>query len=531
MTVEAKPNAHIQTVSPKTGEMLAEYPVADEPAVQTCVSQSHQVFEVWRKTTPAFRAKILRDIAKSIYEHREALANMIHAETGKPMAEIYQSDLVVGCGVFRYYAKKGPAALKERIFLGTESLMMGRYHKRRFVPRGVVGIISPWNYPLAIPASGIAAALMGGNTVVLKPSELTPGTAQQLVTLIRSVLKQSGIPQDVVQIVVGEGSTGKALSEADIDYAIFTGSAKVGRQVQATLQAKGKEVSLELGGSDPMIVLESAKDLDATASFAVWGRCVNAGQACAAVKRLIVPAAKYDEVVTLVAGKMKDLANSSAMGPVVSQRQRDGIVEQVRRSKEAGGQIEAGRDTIEKFGEKPGWWVSPTVLKDTPNDAPVICEEVFGPVLPVIPYTTVEEAIAMANDTGYGLTASVFGEPTEAEEVAKQLQAGMVGVNETGATNYAVLDVPWSGWKNSGPGVSHGVEGLLATTLRQTLTVNVMDRLPGFSKMPWHFSKNPGLDLPLAKQLFEAFGRGSLWAKLDPRLAWRLWQHRASRKL
>ena len=470
-------------------------------------------------------------IAQGIKQQAEALTQSVNAETGKALHDALKADIVTAIGVFSYYGRVGERVLSEKRMPVDKSLMMGRVNVMRHAPKGVVGVISPWNYPVAIAASGIATALMGGNTVVLKPSELTPECGLQLVEIVRNALKAEGLPEDIVQVVTGDGSTGSALVNSDINHMIFTGSSAVGQQIMQSLQAQHKTASMELGGNDPMLVLPgvSQKELDTIASYALWGRFTNAGQACAAVKRLFVPENQLEKITALLTKKLPNIPNA----PLISERQRDKLHQQVTQSIAEGAQLIAGGEAA----RQPGYYYQPTILVlpagKNPKEITATREETFGPVLSVIPYSTVKDAVAMANDTEYGLTASVFGPNTAAQQVARQLEAGTVVVNDTGAVNYSIPSVPWRGWKNSGPGVSHGPEALLEVTNPQVITSNKLRLLPGFNKMPWHFSRNESdtAEHDLSKALLDCYATESWLEKLKPGLLKALLANRSSKKL
>ncbi len=522
---------YFDKINPSTGLLLKQYPVTEAPMFKTLVASAREAFLFWSQTPFSKRSQLLREIASQILNKADSLAECISLETGKPFRESFESDLTTATQVLYYYAKVGPALLKEKRFPFDRSLFLGRIHYAKRVPKGVVGIISPWNYPLAIPISGISASLMAGNTVILKPSELTPGVGEAIGHVIQTALQNLDLPTGVFQVAQGESETGKALIQADIDHVIFTGSTQTGFEIREALQKRGKSVSLELGGSDPMIVLEGA-DIDTVASYALWGRYTNAGQACAAVKRLFVPQKYHEALVQALKQKIQHLQQGDPqnslnhIGPLISQRHLHILSEQVQDAVDLGAQIEIGGYPL----PQAGWFYPPTLVTNVPKQCRLMQEEVFGPVLPVVSYQSVEEAIELANDQRFGLTASVFGPSSKAEQVAKQLEAGLVTINDVGLTNYALPSIPWHGWKNSGPGVSHGPTGLLETTHSQTITVNWLYGLPFFRKSPWHFNYTPR-DLAFSKGLLQAFGRSNIMHLLKPGFLWQLFRNRSSQKL
>ncbi len=527
------PSQHLETWNPATGERLHTYVVTDPSDIPAMVSQSRHCFDTWKQTDFSTRQAVFSSVIRQIHQQSEALATLISQESGKPLKDAKETDLATAVAVLDYYKTHGPRLLRPKRYPIDKSILLGQVHYERRYPRGVVGIISPWNYPLAIPASGLAATLMAGNSAILKPSELTPGTGEALVQLFRNALKQHHLPEDIVQLLIGYGDTGAALVESGPDYIIFTGSHTVGRKIQQAMQAQGKAASLELGGNDPMIVLEGA-DPEWVTSHALWGRFTNAGQACAAVKRLLIPSSMASDIIPLLQAKVEQLLigspqdPASQVGPLISEKQRQTLEAQLQDAMEDGTILITGGQRL----QRPGWFFQPTLLQVTSPDARLHQQELFGPVLPIISYTTIEEAIQIANKSPYALTASVFGPEEKARQVAGKLQAGCVSINGLGLTTYALPALPWSGWKNSGPGTSHGKEGLLDATLRQVETTNFLHKIPLFRKPPWHFSKpsvSPSQDLSCA--LLNHFASESWLDKLNPGLLLALLKNKASTKL
>ncbi len=534
MTSSSSENLTFSKQNPATGELLNTYAIAPKETVLQAIQQSKEAHNIWKETSLALRQKILQKTAVLLKEKVDEWARLVSDETGKPLKDAIETDVTLAVSVLNYYSQIGPKLLKDKRLPLDQSFLLGLLHYERRLSKGVVAIISPWNFPLAIPMSGISAALMAGNTVILKPSELTPGCGEAIGQIIRGVLKDHNLPKDVIQVLTGDGSTGKHLIESDIDYCIFTGSAPTGRSIQTKLTQRGIESSLELGGSCPMIILENTQDLDAATSFAIWSRFVNTGQACAAVKRLYVPANQYDTIIQLLKSKIEKLNQGlpddpiTHLGPLISEPQRNLIARQVEETLAQGAHAETGGKTP----NTPGWYYPPTLLSQVPLDAPALVEETFGPVLPVVPYDSVEEAIAMANNTHYGLTASVFGPQAKAEQVARQLQAGTVAINGVGMTNYGFVSLPWGGRKDSGPGISHSAKALLDTTDIQTLTTNLMYSCAFMRKPPWLFNQSDApQDLEFSKSILRVFGGRSIFAKFDLSMLIGLIKNRSSKRL
>ncbi len=525
----------LKKINPTNGELIAEYLTPDTQMIQTVVANSRQAFRQWQHVSLPKRAEIFKALSKAIKNQADELAELISLENGKPLHDSYQADVITAASVFNYYAKVGPKELAEKPMDAAQGFWLGRQYESRRAPYGVAAIISPWNYPLGIPASGIAAALMAGNTVILKPSELTPGVAKQLVEIIQSVLAQFKLNTDIVQCVIGEGETGKTLVDSDINYVIFTGSTTTGQAIQQALIPRGIRFSMEMGGNCPMVILDSCSDWDAALSTALWGRMMNAGQSCAAVKRLFVPQAKLNDVLALLTDKASQLIvdsyeNPAAhLGPLISAQQRDDVHALVQDAIANGANCVVGGKAM----NKPGYFYQPTILTTVNDAARIKREECFGPVLSVYGYNSVAEAIAMANDIDYGLTASVFGAPKDAALIAPQLEASSVGINEVPLVNYGFPQLPWQGWKQSGPGCSHSIKALLEATQEQVIVTNNSWAFPLLRKAPWLFSQPGSIKNPLAlpKKLLNWMVPDSILDTLNPTMVLDVWKNRSKNKI
>ncbi len=345
----------------------------------------------------------------------------------------------------------------------------------------MIGIISPWNYPFSIPATETLAALVTGNTVVLKASELTPLSALELASLLRD----AGVPDDVFQVVVGDGPTGAALVESGIDKLVFTGSVPTGRRIAQAAAARLLPVVLELGGKDPMIVLDDA-DVDVASSGAVWGAFVNAGQACLSVERCYVHRSVYDRFISACAEKTMQLRVGNGMdpeidiGPLIHERQLQTVAQHVEDAESRGARVMAGGERLTSLGSN---FYSPTVLADVNHEMRIMREETFGPVLPIMAFGSDAEAVRLANDSEYGLAASVWTrDRARGESVARQINGGTVMVNDA-LSCFGISEAPHGGVKASGIGRTHGRYGL-----EEMVRVKYLDsdRLPG-TKKPWWY--------------------------------------------
>ena len=388
---------------------------------------------------------------------------------------------------------------------------MGRYSKIVYHPLGVVGIIPAWNYPFSIPLGEATMALMAGNSVVIKPSELTPLTG----TKIGEIFERAGAPPDLVQVVTGDGRTGAALVDAAPDKIMFTGSVATGKRISEAAATNLTPVVLELGGKDAMIVFDDA-NLDLAAGAAVWGAFCNSGQSCSSVERLYVQEAVADKLTKLIVEKTRELKQGSgaddiSIGAMSSERQIKIVEDHVEEFRRAGAKIEiGGRRRIADRGSRiadsvssehdmhpsnreirnpqsaiPNLFYEPTVITGATNDMRPMQEETFGPTLPIATFKTEEEAIRLANDSEFGLTASVWTRDYDkGRRVAEKIEAGSVCVNEVLYT-HGIGQTPWGGFKNSGRGRTHGHEGLMELVQPQHIHVNRLAFLPDAWWMPY----------------------------------------------
>jgi succinate-semialdehyde dehydrogenase/glutarate-semialdehyde dehydrogenase len=348
-------------------------------------------------------------------------------------------------------------------------------------PHGVVGIISPWNFPFSTPAAEAVAALVMGNAVVLKPSELTPLSGLEL----KSLLLAAGVPDAIFQVVLGDGATGAALIASPIDKLIFTGSVATGRRVAQACAARVLPVVLELGGKDPMLVLDDA-DLDVAASAAVWGAFFNAGQACLSVERCYVHRSLHDRFVELCVEKTRKLKvgngadPSTDVGPMIHERQLRIVEQHVADAIASGARVLVGGQRLAELG--PNFY-APTVLAGVDHSMLVMREETFGPLLPIMPFDSDDDAIRLANDSEFGLAASIFTrDRRRGERLATRIHAGTVLVNDA-VVGFGMCEAPHGGVKSSGIGRTHGHIGLEDMTWPQYLD---SDRLPRLKKVWWY---------------------------------------------
>jgi acyl-CoA reductase-like NAD-dependent aldehyde dehydrogenase len=433
----------MQVINPATEEPLGEFDIADKSVVAAVVSRARTAFVGWKGKDISEREVIIKKFCELLASRKSEVARLISREIGKPIVEAEgEIDGAVGeIGWFLTETRK--AVADETVDIGAEGVSA----KIVFEPVGVVGLITPWNFPIDTPLWKIIPALLTGNTVVFKPSEL----ATLCGLKIGELFAEAGIPEGVFNVVSGAESTGKALVASQIDMISFTGSSSVGREVYSKVGEELKKTVLELGGSDPFIVFKGAV-FEQAINAAVFGRFLNCGQVCTAAKRIFVESSIFGQFIEKFVEKVKALRlgnpldRSTDIGPMVSAKQRDTLERQLNDAMSKGARVLCG-------GKRParkGFFFEPTVLVDIKPDMAVLKEEVFGPIACVMPFRTIEEAIGLANKTDYGLGASVWTQSDKtAETMARAIQSGMVWVNDFG-TPYP--QCPQGGIKASGIG-------------------------------------------------------------------------------
>ena len=456
----------VPLINPVSGKRIADLPQMTEDQVVAAVSRARERSASWADTPVHERARILSRLHDVMFDHQSQVLDVLQLETGKSRAHAFE-EFAGGAGAARYYGKYAAKFLRREKLSAGVPLLTKTWVE--FEPVGVVGVVTPWNYPLALTMLDVLPALAAGNTVVQKADNQTA-----LTTLFcRKLAVEAGLPEEVWTVVVGDGATvGNALTDS-VDYIAFTGSTATGRHVAQRAAARLIGCSLELGGKNPMIILEGA-NLNRAAELAIGGAFGSAGQLCVSTERVYVHESDAESFAEILAKKVDSLVLGKTsefntdIGSLTSAAQLKRVSSFIEDAKSEGAKVLAGGEPNPEIGPN---FFKPTVLVDVPESAKMFRSEVFGPVVAIDTYKTIDEAIAKANDTEYGLNASVIGEERAATAVASQIKAGSVNVNEGFRASFASMAAPMGGMKQSGIGRRNGKNGLLRFTDARTVGV------------------------------------------------------------
>ena len=483
VAAEATANGHqadqVPVENPATGEVVAHVPNLTADDVREMAKRARAAQPGWEALGFAGRARVMLRMQKWVLDNAERVIQTIVKETGKSWEDAQLAEISYVANSFGFWAKHAPEFLADEKIKSSNPFVAGRKLILRFRPVGVVGVIGPWNFPLSNSFGDCIPALAAGNACVLKPSEVTPLSS----LVVEEMAREIGMPEHVFSVATGDGETGAALVD-EVDFVMFTGSTKTGRKVMERAARTLTPVSLELGGKDPMIVLRDA-DLDRAANAAAWGGMYNAGQVCLSVERIYVEEPVYDEFIAKLTKKVDGLRQGTDgrkpekdVGAMTSPNQSTIVEEQVNDAVANGARALTGG----KKGAGPGDYFEPTVLVDVDHSMKVMRDETFGPVVGVMKVRDSEEAIRLANDSRYGLAASVFGEKNRAETIARRIEAGSVNVNDV-ITNMLAMGVPMGGWKQSGIGFRHGDYGIKKYCRPESIVVT---RFGGKNEPSWY---------------------------------------------
>jgi acyl-CoA reductase-like NAD-dependent aldehyde dehydrogenase len=454
----AVPQRTLESFSPATGELVGSVPTIRPEDVQGIVDEVAQVQPFWAQLPLAERARHLRRAAQVILDDIDEIRDLIAREQGKTRTEAYLMEIVPTVDALHWVAGAGPDILADERIPSPQLFFKTKRSAFTYEPLGVVGVIAPWNYPWTIPLGEVAIALMAGNGVMLKPASLTCLIGQR----IQEVFDRAGLPEGIVRAIHGGGAVGQALVESSVAKVFFTGSVEVGRGVGETCARMMKGSVLELGGKDPMLVLDDAQ-LPNAVGGALWGGFANAGQTCAGIERVYVMREVADRFVAdAVAGakrlKVGDpLSWDTQVGPMVSREQFEQVRELVDDAVASGAKLQCG-GPVDVPG-LDGAFYAPAVLTGVTHEMRIMREEIFGPVLPIMVVDSETEAIALANDSDFGLGASVWTQDRhKGQRIARLLESGMVWINDH-MYSHGACQCSWGGVKDSGLGRAHSKFG------------------------------------------------------------------------
>ncbi len=492
----------IDVENPATGEVIRSLPVTTPDDVRAMAERARAAQPAWEALGFEGRGRVLRRMQKWVVDNSERVIQSLIDETGKTYEDAAVVELAYGAGALGFWAKHAPDYLADEKVRTSNPFVLGRKLVVRYRPVGVVGVIGPWNYPLTNSFGDAIPALAAGNAVLLKPSEVTPLTS----LLLADGLRECGMPEHVLQIAVGGPDTGTAVID-EANFVMFTGSTATGKKVMARAAETLTPVALELGGKDPMIVLADA-DIERAANAATYYSMQNGGQTCVSVERVYVEAPIYDKFVDAVTQRVKALRQGPPTGPASVEvgamtfpPQLDIVSRHVEQAREAGARITTGGHVREGAGR----FYEPTVLADVDHSMAAMRDETFGPTVPIMKVADADEAVRLANDSQYGLGASVWTKDlARGEQIARRIESGYACVNDANV-NYFAYELPMGGWKDSGLGVRHGAGGIRKYTRQQAILVTRL----AMKRDVHFFPYKPGTTKLLGRLTKVLYGRGN----------------------
>ena len=455
--------APIENRSPLIGELIKTYPKPSDDEIKDVIRKAREEFLLWSQIPLTKRLKLIGDLRRLIISQIDEIVDLLRLVTGKTRVEALINEIFPTLDAIRFYEKQAASILKPHITRNPVTypncVFSSEYH-----PLGVVLILSPWNFPFQLSLIPVVTALAAGNSVVLKPSEVTP----QIGEFIFDLVCEAGFPSDLVQVIYGDGETVEQFIEAQPDFIFMTGSTSTGKKIMGAAANCLIPVLLELGGKDPMIVFEDA-NLERAANGAVYGAFANAGQVCVSVERVYVQDSIYEAFAHRVAEKARSLRVGSTddddIGAITSPRQLEIIKNHIEDARDKGA-ILMTEFAIDRC------FIKPVVLRNVNHTMKIMREETFGPTLPLMPFQTEEEAIRLANDSPYGLNASIWTRDLiKARRVGSRLLTGGCAINDV-LKNIGNPRLPFGGIKQSGLGRYHGAEGLRAFSRQMSVMVN-----------------------------------------------------------
>jgi acyl-CoA reductase-like NAD-dependent aldehyde dehydrogenase len=495
--------ATIPVENPATGEVIASIPILGQAEIADMAARARAAQPGWEALGFEARGKVLRRAQKWMLDNAERIIDVVVSESGKTHEDAQLADLGYTVSALGFWAKEGPKYLAdERVPSWNNPVAAGKKLVIRYAPLGVIGVIGPWNYPIANSFGDCIPALQAGNSVILKPSEITPLSS----LLMEEMMRECGLPESVFQVATGDGSTGATLI-ASVDCVMFTGSSRTGKTVMKAAADALIPCYLELGGKDPMIVCADA-DIERAANAAAFYSMNNGGQVCISVERVYVEEPVYDDFVRRVADNVRELRQGAPtgigtvdVGAVTFPPQIEIVDDHVRDAISKGAKVLVGGHPRAGAGR----FYEPTVLVDVDHSMKCMQEETFGPTIPIMKIPDVEEGVRLANDSTYGLQASVWtSDVKRGEALARRIQAGVVCVNDA-QVNYTALNLPMGGWKASGLGTRHGANGIRKYTKVQSLLVTRR----ALKREPFMFPYRARRTMLLRRMFKLLYGRGS----------------------